>query len=260
MSDGNYFVLLFVSLIGENEGGQFCTGSVVGSQWIITEASCVWKKLSSEFSVGIAPQNNESVGWYHEKANKIYIHPNYNSSVPLQSNVALLRLRKAISRFAPIEIDHDQSYPEGPLKCLLADWDRYRSPETRIQYLEIASTKDRLCESSQSQCGLEFGKNICEFHNGSPLICQRNNAFGLMAILTERKQCSNLSLNAFLDLRPQADWINGVVHGNTDYINAQKVNYSMRLSQFNWMIVAVTFFILSVTIFIKILKSGFEIR
>ncbi|XP_058818603.1 transmembrane protease serine 3-like [Topomyia yanbarensis] len=264
ISSINSWIPFVVSL--ENEGGQFCSGAVVGTLWIITEASCIWQQHPSEFSIGIPSQSNESIGGYHEKVKESYIHPKYGPSAPLESNIALLKLRRPIvsdNSIVSIEIVKDQPYGEEIRKCLLVDWFKLRNPEAQVQYLELRYSDDCANNSTLGLCVSKHGKSLCEFHSGSPLICQKENIFELAAILARKEQCSNAnSWKAFLDVTLQVDWINGVMSGNIDHILAttKKENYSMRLSQFNWMIVAISFFILSATIFIKVLKSGFKMR
>ncbi|XP_055547599.1 chymotrypsin-like protease CTRL-1 [Wyeomyia smithii] len=252
----------------ENNEGKFCAGCFVGASWIVTVASCVRNKQPNEFSVRIPPRNSDSHTGYHTKVERIIIHSEYESSKELlEFNVALLKLRRPAvfeNYSLSIDIAKDSFYSETLLQCLLADTrDQDQVLDAQVKYIRLRPSQACNGKLKSKICADNFEDRLCEFNKGSPLLCQDGNHFLLTGLLAGPVQCLHQNVSeVFLGVNAFETWINSILDGGNlaNPTNLTPVNYSMRLSQFNWMIIAVSFFILSATIFIMVLRSGFKAR
>ncbi|XP_055634818.1 chymotrypsin-like protease CTRL-1 [Toxorhynchites rutilus septentrionalis] len=262
ISTKNARVPYVVSL--ETESGQFCSGSIVGTRWILTTADCVWNKLSNELTVGIQPQDGKSSG-HHERIQKIYLDPNFvpDSS---QGGVALMSLRKPVhwnGRIVTIDVVKNESNSQQSRQCLLIGWNRYQNSSFLAQQMENWPTEK--CDDTlrKKLCVEPVNNSLCDYHKGSPLLCQRGDDFEQVGIFSGSQRCSPSYLSAmFINVGDFSEWIDDIIAGRQrPLIKApnEKEIYAIRLSQFKWLIVAISFFIISVTIFIKVLRSGFKI-
>lgn len=247
----------------ENEGGQFCSGTIVTNNWILTAASCVWNKLSTEISVGIQPLNAES-GSYHQKAHKIYVHPDFVGQ-SLGNDVALIKLKRAIKwngHSVMMRLVNDSGYEKETTGCLVLGWDRFRVPPVRAEVVPLLDREMCVGDDLHGLCVNTTDDRFCKFHSGSPVLCLREESFSQLAFLSGRKHCNQSdSLVTFTSIALSHEWIMRVVHHNTPKVESQgESRYLNRLSRFNWLVMAILVFICSVVILIKVLRSRFRVR
>ncbi|XP_055600392.1 chymotrypsin-like elastase family member 1 [Uranotaenia lowii] len=266
----------------EGEGGAFCSGSIVDPRWILTMASCVWNKSPMEFSVAIQPESDYDSSGHHERVRKVFLHPDYRKRSTF-SNVALLYLSRPITwndRLVSIDISSELFNPSKQQKCILIGWERDRfNGDFQSEQIEFLPLEQCRSKNSRTNVCLNGSKtSICEFRNGSPLLCKRTGSqdFEQVAIFSGWKGCLQDArhrswelfvatseylgwINETLDGAASREWWSSSSGGPASSSEAVERNYSVRLSQFNWMIVAVSFFMISVTIFIKVLRSGFKL-
>ncbi|EAT33161.1 AAEL014579-PA [Aedes aegypti] len=245
----------------ENEGGQFCSGTIVTNNWILTAASCVWNKQAIEISVGIQPLDVHS-GSYHRRALKMYVHPDY---VPHASgaNIALLKLKRPIEwngLSIMMKLANDSAELQKMSDCLMVGWDRSQRAPNHLKPVDLPSEKcfDKI---SQSLCLNETDDQLCKFREGSPMLCVHQEKFVQVGFLSGIENCDSENTSyAVSSVVHFHEWMMNVIqHKNLIQDLQSEKGYLRRLSRFNWLILAVLVFVASVVILIQVLRSRFRL-
>nr|XP_029715121.1 serine protease 42-like [Aedes albopictus]XP_029721813.1 serine protease 42-like [Aedes albopictus] len=247
----------------ENEGGQFCSGTVVTNNWILTAASCVWNKLATTVSIGIQPLEADS-GGYHRRAHKIYVHPDY-SEQSSASNIALIKLKRPIEwngHIVVMRLLNDSVELQKMTSCLMVGWDRNQIAPNHLKPVDLLPSDKCSDKPAQSICSNGTNDDqLCRFNEGSPLLCLHEEKFVQVGFLSSRKDCdSGNSSTVISSVVHFNEWMLDVIqHKNLVKDLQNEKGYLRRLSRFNWLILAVLVFVASVVILIQVLRARFRL-
>ena len=127
-------------------GGGFCGGSIIGPTWILSSAHCLENKAKDSFVVS-AGTADLHVPIVIRNVKNIIVHPEFNTTVYLNFDIALLNLDQKLvySRsIIPIKlVDQNQILTPGTL-CKITGWGQSNItivPDTHLRgtYVELAS-------------------------------------------------------------------------------------------------------------------------
>ncbi|XP_062551733.1 mite allergen Der p 3-like [Armigeres subalbatus] len=246
----------------ENEGGQFCSGTILTNNWILTAASCVWNKLTTEVSIGIQSLDPKLSG-YHRRPHKIYVHPDYDAHLP-GANMALIKLKRSIEwngRNVFMRLANNSADLENLTDCVIVGWNYNQRISKQLQSVDLLPNDKCSDQVPQSLCMNETDNRLCEFPEGSPLLCVKQEQYLQAGYMSGRKQCD--TTNASFIVSGVADfheWIMDVVHHKNLVKDLQNgKGYLKRLSRFNWLIFASLFFVISLVVLIQVLRSRFKL-
>ncbi|MDQ3912828.1 MAG: serine protease [Actinomycetota bacterium] len=182
---------------GDDHDEQFCGGALIDPDSVLTAAHCVRGMPAGALEVTVGRTVLSSDQGQKRSVTNIFIHPNYNSRTNAR-DAAVLKLRRAVSGIAPIELaTKDQNYLEragryatvagwgNTIKqpangCLIPCDSNYpdRMREARVPLVSDADAKDVYGQSYISKlmvaAGRE-GKDTCQGDSGGPMFAKTDN-------------------------------------------------------------------------------------
>ncbi|NQZ11801.1 MAG: trypsin-like serine protease [Algicola sp.] len=224
-----------VALIN-NSGQQFCGGTIIAKNWVVTAAHCLWgispgritvvagKTHRSEFSNGLdVIEVHKYPGFYDTKNGKDIGLLKLGRDLDL-SNPGIKAIGYATSN------DAGAGLTEPGRLATLTGWGRLNYPGNYAEQLQsvnmhLASLEDALA-IFKSHYGIhtltpdqlpawENGKSACHGDSGGPLVVPKGDSVILAGVVSWGKDCADIAPSMFARVSSFSSWIQGIV-GNVD--------------------------------------------
>ncbi|XP_076817932.1 uncharacterized protein LOC143463339 isoform X2 [Clavelina lepadiformis] len=243
-TDAVYGTTPWIISLRQNNNFDFCGGTLISRQWVVTAAHCFFyngrpdpsksnNNIFGYLGVNHRRVTSQDVGQMRVRFSKREIHPNYDD-YSSDNDIALLKLQQPVTEFTtyirPACLPSlNENFNDG-LTGLISGWGATQSGdydannilqevdvffinrEMCNQWLGPRSGKDQVT-SNMFCAGHEFGgKDACQGDSGGPLVVERNGRYILAGVTSWGYGCAQRRRpGVYTKVSVMVDWINQIL-------------------------------------------------
>ncbi|HEX9994786.1 MAG TPA: serine protease, partial [Acidimicrobiales bacterium] len=176
--------ILDETIAGNDYQKQYCGGSLIAANWVLTAAHCVEGERASNLAVAVGRNQLDSTQGVRRSVSAIFIHPSYGSPTSLAHDAALIQLSTAVTTIAPIRLAGaaDDVYEAAGTGLTVIGWGNVNSSGSPsypndLQEVVVPAVSDSQCARSYGSsldaatmlCAGATGLDSCQGDSGGPL-------------------------------------------------------------------------------------------
>lgn len=197
---------------------QFCAGTLIAPNWVLTAGHCVDNTNNDEILVFSGTSDLTSDG-LRSSIKTIVLHPNYDSR-SLDSDIALLELVEPVSQST---ISIHNGHPAAGTESTVVGWGalkEYNDFPYNLQQVEVPIVDDETCRAAYLEYGQELsenmfcagypqgGKDSCAGDSGGPIMAMQNGEYSQVGIVSWGIGCAREDLyGIYTQLSNFQDWV-----------------------------------------------------
>jgi len=210
--DGKYKFV--AALLNTNNGStafqqQFCGGTLIDRDSVLTAAHCVYGESASPLRVTVGRTVLDSNQGQKRAVSRIFVHPYYNPSLDEAYDAAVLKLSRPVSGIAPVKLaTSSQNFLETPGRnATVAGWgntnkqspdmsepDYYANRMREAQVPLVSDSTARSVYGSYYFSGLmvaagQEGKDTCQGDSGGPMFARADGKYTQIGITSFGAGC-----------------------------------------------------------------------
>ncbi|UAB73585.1 serine protease [Vibrio sp. SCSIO 43132] len=199
-------------------GSQFCGGTIIARDWVLTAAHCVQGKSASDVQIRIGVSDLRTSQGEKHNVSRVITHERFNSS-NLTNDIALLKLATPVDakyQIAKLPTPAIKAQLASPGKTLKASgWGRFSgSSGFGSSILKAADLPVADCQqitgrpvSSDFICGYKPQNSICMGDSGGPFATQHGNDYYVFGATSWAPDTTCSGASGFTDVTKFVPWI-----------------------------------------------------
>jgi transmembrane serine protease 11D len=231
ISSNPWQIAMIRAAVPEPTRSQFCGGSLIRNDWVLTAAHCVNNSIVREDPTRVeivVGSSQYAIGGERLKVAAVHTHPGYNQTT-MDNDFALLRLQTPMTKGTVIQLaDQNTQVPDGTNLCVTGWGATFEGGPGAIDLLgaEVPTVSNAVCNQPQSYNGdvlasmicagkQEGGIDSCQGDSGGPASATLQGRSTLVGVVSWGEGCARrLKYGIYSRVTTAAEWIAKTIGGN----------------------------------------------